>query len=42
MSPKERIMTIRLMEKLQKYPEYGKVLGLECVVLKATGKEEKT
>ena len=28
MSAKERIMTIRLMEKLQAYPAYAKVWGI--------------
>ena len=42
MGPKERIMTIRLIEKLQMHPNYGKALGIEGTVLKATCKEGKT
>ena len=30
MSTKERILTIHLMEKLQKNPEYTKVFGIEA------------
>lgn len=30
MSAKERILMIRLMEKLEKHPAYAKVLGIEA------------
>lgn len=43
MSVRERILTIRLMEKLQAYPELGKILGIEAVLTelpKASDKEE--
>ena len=30
MRVKERILMIRLMEKLQKYPTYAKTLGIEA------------
>ena len=30
MSAKERVLTIRLMEKLEKYPAYAKTLGIEA------------
>ena len=30
MSVKERILMIRLMEKLQNYPTYAKTLGIEA------------
>lgn len=29
MSTKERILALRLMEKLQRYPEYARTLGIE-------------
>ena len=29
MSVRERILAIRLMEKLQSYPDYAKALGIE-------------
>lgn len=44
MSAKERIITIRLMEKLQAYPAYAKGLGIEISVVypsEGTDKKEK-
>lgn len=42
MSAKERIMTIRLMEKLQTHPAYAKVLGVEiCVDRKPDADDKK-
>lgn len=43
MSVRERILTIRLIEKLRAYPEYGRVLGVEVVdnQLKTVGKKEE-
>ena len=42
MSVKERIMTIRLMEKLQENPAYAKVLGVEiCVDRKPDANDKK-
>ena len=42
MDAKERILTIRLMEKLRAYPGYAKVLGLEIVRrLPPAGQKEK-
>lgn len=44
MSVKERIMTIRLMEKLQAHPAYAKALGIEICDVRspeATDKKEK-
>ena len=43
MSTRERIMTIRLMEKLQAYPACAKALGIEiCVAqsIEVTDKEK--
>ena len=37
MSTKERIMTIRLLEKLQKYPAQAKVLGITVSAKHSTG-----
>lgn len=31
MNTKERIITIRLLERLMKHPAYGKIFGIECV-----------
>ena len=45
MSTKERILALRLMEKLQRYPEYARTLGIEVrgevAPLGATEKKEK-
>ena len=41
MSVKERILTIRLMEKLREHPAYAKALGIETSVALATDKKEK-
>ena len=41
MSVKERIMTIRLMEKLQAKPAYAKALGIEICVAQATEVTDK-
>ena len=41
MSAKERIMTIRLMEKLQAHPAYAKVLGIEICVAQSTEATDK-
>ena len=41
MSVKERILAIRLMEKLQEHPAYEKALGIEVNVAPATDKKEK-
>ena len=41
MSVKERIMTIRLMEKLQTHPAYAKVLGIEICVDRRTEAADK-
>jgi len=41
MSVKERIMTIRLMEKLQAHPVCAKVLGLEVCVAWSTEAADK-
>ena len=43
MSVKERILTIRLMEKLQAHPAYAKTLGIEICDVRppeATDKEK--
>ena len=45
MRTKERILALRLMEKLQRYPEYARTLGIEVRVEVAppgaTEKKEK-
>ena len=41
MSAKERILAIRLMEKLQEHPAYAKALEIEVRVAPATDKKEK-
>ena len=41
MSAKERIMTIRLMEKLQAHPAYGKALGIKICVAQSTEATDK-
>ncbi len=33
MSARERVLMIRLMEKLEKYPAYAKLLGIEATDL---------
>ena len=34
MHPRERIRMIRLMEKLEKYPQHAKTLGIEATGVK--------
>ncbi len=41
MSARERIMTIRLMEKLQAHPAYAKALGLKICVAQSTEAADK-
>jgi len=41
MGTRERILTIRLLEKLQVYPEYKKIFGIEAKINTATEKKEK-
>ena len=41
MSAKERVMTIRLMEKLQANPAYAKVLGIEICVDRQPDADDK-
>ena len=41
MSVKERIMTIRLMEKLQAHLTYAKALGIEICVAQSAGADDK-
>ena len=42
LKPRERILTLRLMEKLEKYPACAGALGVEAViVLRAKGRKEK-
>lgn len=31
MGVKERILTIRLMEKLKAYPDYARILGIQVI-----------
>jgi len=40
MSARERILTIRLMEKLLAYPAYAKALGIEISITQLTEKEK--
>lgn len=40
MSIKERIMTIRLLKKLQANPAYAKTLGIEVCAAQLTDKKE--
>ena len=41
MSVRERIMTIRLMEKLQAHPAYARALGIEICVAQSTEVTDK-
>ena len=41
MTARERIMTIRLMEKLQAHPAYAKLLGIEICVAQSTEATDK-
>lgn len=41
MSVRERILTIRLMEKLKAYPEYAGALGIQVMVKQPTTAENK-
>lgn len=41
MSTRERILTIRLMEKLQVYPEYARKLGVEVIDVQRTTAADK-
>ena len=41
MSTKERIMTIRLMKKLQTHPSYAKALGIEICVGQQSETDDK-
>lgn len=41
MSVKERVMAIRLMEKLKEHPAYAKDFGIEISVAPVTDKKEK-
>lgn len=38
LSTRERVLTIRLMEKIEKHSEYGKHLGIEAVIAKVDDK----
>lgn len=40
-SVRERLLAIRLMEKLKQHSAYGKHLGVEIVVSKTGGKEKR-
>lgn len=41
MGIKERLLSIRLMEKLQSHPEYAKALGIEVCQLAPPGARKK-
>lgn len=41
MSVRERILTIRLMEKLLAYPEYARALGIEVINAQPVSAAEK-
>jgi len=42
MSARERVMTIRLLERLQAHPAYAKVFGIEiCVALPSEVADQK-
>lgn len=38
MSTRERVLTIRLMEKIEKHSEYGKHLGIKVAIAKVDDK----
>ena len=40
MNAKERVLAIRLMEKMEKHSAYGKRLGVEVTVSKVEQKEK--
>lgn len=41
MGARERILTIRLMEKLQACPEYARELGIEVINIQPTADSDK-
>lgn len=41
MSPRQRILTLRLLEKQKKHPEYMKKLGIEVKVNESNKKDCK-
>ena len=42
MSPRERVMALRLMEKLSPYPEFAEKIGVEVSVQKYDVKNQET